>query len=133
MEQLSHADRSKKSPGVEKYSLFLRCKKGNEPRQALIHFSEIYCRGRYSLTELSTMLNLSLCGYSSCRRSTGVRLSRDKEFNVRLKELKIKLDNVKCQTWPRMYACSNYKRLLEKRSHWDTLPLCINYVKRRSL
>ena len=31
----------------------------------------------------------------SCRRSTRVRLSRDKEFNVRLKELKIKLDNVK--------------------------------------
>ena len=25
-----------------------------------------------------------------------LRLSRDKEFNVRLKELKIKLDNVKC-------------------------------------
>jgi hypothetical protein len=41
------------------------------------------------------MLNLSMGGYSSCRRSTRVRLSRDKEFNVRLKELKIKLDNVK--------------------------------------
>ena len=53
-------------------------------------------RIEYSLTELSAMLNLSLGGYSSCRRSTGVRLSRDKEFNVRLKELKIKLDNVKC-------------------------------------
>ena len=101
-------------------------------------------RIEYSLTELSTMLNLSLGGYSSCRRSTGVRArlkttwafageysgwiimvrkrspdlvgSRDDErhkrpeerqplgtgihalyvFNFRLKELKIKLDNVKC-------------------------------------
>ena len=52
--------------GPEDYALFLK-KLGS-----LIHFSEIYCRGRYSSTELSTMLNLSLGGYSSCRRSTGV-------------------------------------------------------------
>jgi hypothetical protein len=82
--------------GVKKESLFLRCQKGNEPRQALIHFSEIYCRGKYSLTELSTMLNLSMGDYSSCRRSIRARLSIEKEFNVRFKELKTKLDNVKC-------------------------------------
>jgi hypothetical protein len=77
-------------------SLFLRCQKGNEPRQALIHYSEIYCRGRYSLTELSTKLNLSMGGYSSCRRSIRARLSIEKEFHVRFKELKTKVDNVKC-------------------------------------
>ena len=37
--------------GQEDYALFLR------KLDSLIHFSEIYCRGRYSLTELSTMLN----------------------------------------------------------------------------
>jgi hypothetical protein len=82
--------------GVKKESLFLRCQKGNEPRQALIHYSEIYCRERYSLTELSTKLNLSMGGYSSCPRSIRANLSRKKEFNARFKELKTKSDNVKC-------------------------------------
>jgi hypothetical protein len=65
-------------------------------KQALIHYSEIYCRGRYSLTELSTKLNLSMGGYSSCCRSIRASLSKEKEFNARLKELKIKLDDIKC-------------------------------------
>ncbi len=81
--------------GVKKESLFLRCQKRNEPRQALIHCSELYCRGRYSLTELSTKLNLSMGGYSSCRHSIKIKLSKDKEFNARLQEVKIKLGNVK--------------------------------------
>ncbi len=66
--------------GVKKESLFLRCQKGNEPRQALIHCSELYCRGRYSLTELSTKLNLSMGGYSSCSHSIKIKLSKDKKF-----------------------------------------------------
>ena len=68
----------------------------NEQRQALIHFSECYCRGRYSLTELSKILKLSIGGYPSWRRTVRAGLSKDKELILRFKELKTRLGNVKC-------------------------------------
>jgi REP element-mobilizing transposase RayT len=76
--------------------LFLRCKKGNEARQALIHFSEIYCRGKYTLTELAEKLNLSIGGYSSCRRLIRTELAKNKKIKKRFNELNSKLGNVKC-------------------------------------
>ncbi len=81
--------------GVEKESLFIRCKKGNEPRQALIHCSELYCRGRYSLTKLAEMLNLSMGGYASSRSAIKIKLFKNKRFNLEFKKLKSKLGNVK--------------------------------------
>jgi len=81
---------------IEEKELFSKCRKGNEPRQALIHYSEIYCRGRYTLTELSEKLNLTIGGYSSCRRSIRKKLLEDKKIKMRFNRLKTKLDNVKC-------------------------------------
>ena len=81
---------------IKKEVLFSKCKKGNEARQLLIHYSEIYCRGRYTLTELSEKLNLTVGGYSSCRRSIRKKLLKDKKLNIRFNKLKNKLDNVKC-------------------------------------
>jgi len=62
----------------------------------LIHYSVIYCRGRYSLKELGEMMNLSAGGYSSCRRAIQASLFKNKSFNMRMEKLKTKLDNVKC-------------------------------------
>lgn len=81
---------------IKKEVLFSKCKKGNEARQSLIHYSEIYCRGKYTLTELSEKLNLTVGGYSSCRRSIRKKLLKDKKLNTRFNKLKNKLDNVKC-------------------------------------
>ena len=80
---------------VKKELLFLRCKKRNKARQALIHYSEIYCRGKYSLTELAKMLNLSMGGYASCRSAIKTRLAKDKRFKLQFKKLKLNLGNVK--------------------------------------
>ena len=89
------AEKIAKFYDVKKESLFIRCQKRNEARQALIHYSEIYCRGKYPLTELAEMLNLSMGGYASCRSAIKSRLSKDKRLNLQFKKLKSKLGNVK--------------------------------------
>ena len=49
----------------QKEILFIKNQKSNEARKALIYYSEFYCRGKYSLTQLSEFLNLTLGGYSA--------------------------------------------------------------------
>jgi REP element-mobilizing transposase RayT len=82
---------------VDKPLLFSRNIKGNEARRALIHFSELYCRGRYPLIAIAERLNLTLGGYASCRRSIRDKLKDDrgiqKEYNI----LAERIDNVKCK------------------------------------
>jgi hypothetical protein len=83
--------------GVDKGWLFSKYGKCNEARQALIHFSELYCRGRYPLKDMAEMLNLKLGGYASCRRSVREKLKRQKEMQAEYKSLNKQIEDVKCK------------------------------------
>jgi REP-associated tyrosine transposase len=81
---------------VEEPTLLAKGNHNNEARQALIYFSERCCRGKHSLSKLANTLNLSVGGYSSCRRAVKIKIEKTKAFTYRINEIKRIIENVKC-------------------------------------
>ena len=72
---------------VPEKALLSRYYRGNEARQVLFYFASKYCRGRYSLTELSDKFGITLGGFSSSVYKLRERFKTDKKLSGKIKKL----------------------------------------------
>jgi len=59
---------------TESESVLERYKRGNEARQTAMYLSSRYCRGRYSLSEISDYFNIGISGLGSANTKFQKRL-----------------------------------------------------------
>jgi hypothetical protein len=77
--------------GCEPDTLLGRYQRGNEARQMLLYLVSTYCRGRYTLVELSERLNISRAGLTAGCRLRRDRAGKDRALRCRLQEAEARL------------------------------------------
>jgi hypothetical protein len=73
-------------------SLLKRYQRGNEGRQMLLYVASRYCRGRYTLAEISEQLGISLGGMTSGRYAFQQRLNKSTALRKQLREIERRLN-----------------------------------------
>jgi putative transposase len=73
-------------------SLLKRYQRGNEGRQMLLYVASKYCRGRYTLAEISEQLDISLGGMTSGRYAFQQRLNRSSALRKQLRQIERRLN-----------------------------------------
>ena len=68
--------------------------KGGNARQTTMYLAHRYCRGRYSLSELSDHFNVSVSGFSSAFTKFTIRLKKEKDLELELQEIEKQLMSI---------------------------------------
>jgi putative transposase len=76
-------------------SLRARYQRGNEGRQVLLYLASRFCRGRYTLVEISDYLNISVGGLTAGRAVFRQRLADSRKLHQRVDRLEAKLTREK--------------------------------------
>ena len=77
---------------VEEKELLSRYYRCNEARQVLFYLASKYCRGRYSLTNLSDKFDITLGGLSSSVYKIKEHLKKDKKLAVKIRNIEDKIN-----------------------------------------
>ncbi len=80
---------------VRSEDLLIPYQRGSEARQILIYLALKYCRGRYSLTEISQKLGMTLGGLSSRRYKLNQMCKSDNSFRKQVNFLEKQLGTLK--------------------------------------